>query len=222
MEWEILAGVPPADVRDLLRIARRRAFRRDEVVFHFGDPGDALHLISKGRFAIRIPTPLGRTVMLAVHGPGEAFGELALVSGDAMRQATVSALEDGETFSIVRSDFLRLTTRHARVKDALLSLVAGKLRQANEHLVAAHVLDAESRVRWALVQLERSYGERGAPTILPLTQEQVAELAGTARATVNRVLREEEGRGTLTVERGRLRLLDSAALGSRLRGLPRT
>lgn len=222
MEWELLAGIPAADVRDLLRIARRRAFRRDEVVFHYGDPGDALHLISKGRFAIRIPTPLGRAVMLAVHGPGEAFGELALVSGDALRQATVNALEDGETFSVVRPDFLRVASRHALVKDALLSLIAEKLRLANEHLVAAHVLDAEARVRWALVQLERSYGEDGAPTVVPLTQEQIAELAGTARATVNRVLREEEGRGTLTIARGRLRLLDTSALGTRLRGLPRT
>ena len=86
-------------VRELLQVARRRRFSRNEVVFHRDDPGDSLHLISKGRFAIQVMTPLGETATIAIRGPGESFGEMALVGG-ARRSATVLALEDGETFSI--------------------------------------------------------------------------------------------------------------------------
>ena len=70
-------------MRELLQIARRRRFSRNEVVFHRDDPGDSLHLISKGRFAIRVMTPLGDTATIAVRGPGESFGEMALVGGAA-------------------------------------------------------------------------------------------------------------------------------------------
>jgi CRP-like cAMP-binding protein len=131
------------------------------VVFHQGDPADSLHLIVKGHFAVRILTPLGHTAMLAVHGPGEAFGELALLSEGASRSATVSALEASETFSVVRGEFFRVCHRHPGVKDVLLALLAQQIRRANERIVVAHYLDADARVRWALLQLVAAY-ETGA------------------------------------------------------------
>ena len=67
-ESPLLADVPAKDVRELLRVARRRTFSRGEVVFHRDDPGDSMHLIRKGRFALRIMTPLGDTVTLAIRG----------------------------------------------------------------------------------------------------------------------------------------------------------
>ena len=81
MHWELLREVPDTGVRRVLSIARRRTFALGEVVFHEGDLADSLHLVAKGRFAIRITTPLGESAMLALGKPGEAFGELALVSG---------------------------------------------------------------------------------------------------------------------------------------------
>src|SRR6266545_5402743 len=115
MEWRLLADVPPEDVRQLLAIARRRTFERGEVVFHEGDPGDSLHLIVKGRFAVRITTPLGERALIAINGPGGAFGELALVSSEAVRSATVAALEPAETRSVFRDDFAALRKRHPGV-----------------------------------------------------------------------------------------------------------
>ena len=79
-------------MRSLLQIARRRPFARNEVVFHRDDPGDSLHLISKGRFSVRVMTPLGDVATVAVRGPGESFGEMVLLSEDARRSATVTAL----------------------------------------------------------------------------------------------------------------------------------
>lgn len=217
----MLAGVPQADVTELLSIARRRTFRREEVVFHHGDPAESLHLISKGRFASRIVTPLGQSAMLAVHGPGEAFGELALLGEGARRSATVEALEQAETFSVIRNDFHALAHRNPGVKDVLLALLAEQIRRANERIVVAHYLDSETRIRWALLQLVDAYAAGGDETVIPLTQEQLAELAGAARATVNRVLRDEEGRGNVKLERGRVRVLDAVELARRVRGLPR-
>ena len=219
MEFEVLGAVPPEHVRELLSIARRRTFKREEVVFHHGDPADSLQLIVKGRFAVRILTPLGQSAMLAVHGPGEAFGELALLAPGSRRSATVSALELSETFSVVRDEFFRLTTRHPGVKDCLLALLAEQIRRANEWIVVAHYLDAESRVRWALLQLVATY-QAGEEIAIPLTQEQLAEFSGTARATVNRVLREEAERGAVALERGRVRVLEPGELERRVRGVP--
>jgi CRP/FNR family transcriptional regulator, cyclic AMP receptor protein len=216
VEWRLLADVPPEDVRELLTIARRRTFSRGEVVFHRGDPADSLHLIVQGRFAVRITTPLGDTALIAVHGAGDAFGELALVSEAAVRSATVSALEAAETRSVYRDDFARLQHRYPAVNSILVHLLAEQLRRANERIVEAHYIDADTRVRRRLLDLARVYGHEGAATV-PLTQESLAEMAGTSRATVNRVLREEQRSGTLQLRRGQTLILDETELARRTR-----
>jgi CRP/FNR family cyclic AMP-dependent transcriptional regulator len=216
MESPLLAGLPAEDVRRLLAIARRRTFRKGEVVFHREDPADSLHLIVRGRFGARVLTPLGDTVLLDVLGPGESFGELALLLPDARRSATVSALEDGETRSVLRADFARLQQTHPGVNDVLLRLLAEQLRRASERLVEAHYVDADTRVRRRLLELARTYGSaEGA--VVPLTQEELAAMAGTSRATVNRVLRDEERRGAVALSRGRVSVLGTEELERRCR-----
>ena len=85
MGWRLLDDVPAEDVRMLLSVARRRRFERGEIVFHRDDPGESLHLIVSCRFAVRVMTPVGDTVWLAVRGPGESFGEMTLIESDARR-----------------------------------------------------------------------------------------------------------------------------------------
>ena len=188
MEWPLLADLPPDDVRQLLSIARRRTFARGEVVFHRDDPADSLHLVVRGRFGARVHTPLGDGVLVDVLGPGQSFGELALLLPDARRSATIEALEAGETRSVFRDDFAQLQREHPGVKDVLLRLLAEQLRRSTDRLVEAHYVDAETRVRRRLVELATTYDDG----VVPLRQEDIAALAGTSRATVNRVLREEE------------------------------
>jgi len=219
MEFRVLAGVPPAEARAFLAMARRRTFGREEIVFHQGDTADALHLVTRGRFALRVLSPLGRSAMLAVRGPGDTFGEFALLAAGTRRTVTVSALERAETLSVGRRAFRELVSQHPELNDVVVALLAERLRYSDERIVAAHFLDADARVRWALVQLVPIYGGDDG-VVIPLTQESLAELAGTARGTVNRVLRNEEERGALELERGRVRVLDPDALGARVRGLP--
>ncbi len=217
MEWPLLTGLPEDDVRQLLAIARRRTFGKGEVVFHRDDLAESLHFVVRGHFAVRVRTHVGDTVLLDVIGPGHAFGELALLVPDSRRSATVSALEEGETRSVFRDDFAALQRSHAGVKDVLLTLLAEQLKRASDRLVEAHYVDAETRVRRRLVELGETYASGDGATVVPLTQEDLAAMAGTSRATVNRVLREEEKRGTLELGRGRTKVVDAEELGRRCR-----
>lgn len=213
MEWQLFAGVPEEDVRRLLAIARRRTFGRNEVVFHRGDPANSLHLIASGRFGVAIITPLGDTAMLGVRGPGEAFGELALVSGgQAERSATVSALEPGETRCVHQNDFARLRREHPRIDAVLTAILAESVRRLSDQVTDAYYLPAERRVLRRLAELAELYN--GCVT---LPQEAIAELAGTSRATVNRVLRDAERRGALELSRGRTIVRDPDELARRAR-----
>lgn len=215
VEWTLLEGLPPEDVRRVLAIARRRTFRKGEVVFHRDDLAETLHLIVKGRFAARITTSLGETAMLDVLGPGEAFGELALLTPGAKRSATVESLDEGETLSVYRDDFALLQSEQPGVKDVLLRLLAEQLARASDRIVEAHYTDADTRVRRRLRDLAVRHGGADGPRAVAMTQEHLAEMAGTSRATVNRVLREEERRGTVVLSRGCTTVLDLDDLSSR-------
>jgi CRP/FNR family transcriptional regulator, cyclic AMP receptor protein len=217
VEWLLFAGVPAEDVRRLLSIARRRTFRRGEVVFHRGDLAESLLLVVSGRFAVRITTPLGDSALLDVLGPGDVFGELALLLPDARRSATVEALEASETFSVFRDDLVRLQAEHPGVKDVLLRLLAAQLARASDRLVEAHYVDAETRVRRRLCELADRYATGTGQAVIPITQEDLAGMAGTSRATVNRVLRDEQKRGVLELARGRTVVRDLNQLHKRSR-----
>jgi CRP/FNR family transcriptional regulator, cyclic AMP receptor protein len=215
VEWRLLEGVPPEHVRALLQIARRRRFSRNEVVFHRDDPGDSLHLVQRGRFAVRVATPLGDMTTIAIRGAGESFGEMALVGEQARRAATVAALEDAETMSVYKVDFDQVRALHPSVDQILMRFLTNEVRMLNDRLLEALYVPVEKRVRRRLVELAKLYGgER--PTI-HLTQETISELAGATRPTVNQVLRDEEKRGTIELSRGRIDVVDAAELERRAR-----
>jgi len=207
--------VPAEEVRQLVAISRRRSFQKGEIVFHRGDPGDSLHLVVKGRFALRIMTPVGDSVTIGVRGPGENFGEMALVDPRAHRSATVQALEPAETQAVYYGEFERLRGRHPQISQVLIAFLAGALRRQNELLLEALYVPAERRLLRRLAELSATYAD--AHGVIALTQEELAQMAGTSRATVNRVLRDEERRGTLELRRGRTVVIDADALSLRAR-----
>jgi CRP-like cAMP-binding protein len=218
MEWRLFEGIAGEDVRAVLALARRSTYRRGEVVFHHRDPADAVHLVVKGRFDIRITTTHGDVVALAIRGPGETFGEIAVVTGTE-RSATVSALESGETLVLRGSELRRLARDHATVGEVLVRVLAEHVALLSERLVEAYTVDAETRVARRVLELGRVYG--GTPPVtIPLIQEEIAALAGASRATVNRVLREAEDRGFVSLSRGKTTLLDESGMArlARVRG----
>ena len=204
--WQLFEGIPAADVQAVIGLARRATYRRGEVVFHRHDPADAIHLVSKGRFDVRIATARGDVVALGIRGPGDTFGELALATGSE-RTATVTALERGETLVVRAGELRRLASRHGSIHEVLVRLLAGQVTFLSERLVEAYTVDAETRVARRVLEVARVYGATP-PILVPLIQEDIAALAGTSRATVNRVLRAAEGRGIVELGRGRTVVVD--------------
>jgi CRP/FNR family transcriptional regulator, cyclic AMP receptor protein len=186
-------------------------------VFHQHDPGDALHLISQGRFSIRVMTPLGQVATIAVRRPGESFGEMALLSPESRRSATVTALEEAETFSVTRGDFERLRFRHPTVNELLLGFLENEVRRLNERLLEALYVPVERRVLRRLAELAYVYPDGHNEALVSLTQQDLAELAGASRTTVNQVLQDEQRRGSIEVRRGKIRILDVDSLAQRAR-----
>ena len=217
MEWRLLEGVPGEEVRRLLSVARRRTFQQGEVVFHRGDPADSLHLISKGRFKVEVMTPLGEPATIAVRGPGDSFGEMAIVGEGAKRSATIEALEEAETFCVIESEFRRLRSDHPGVDQLLIEFLANEVRMLNERLLEALYVPADRRVLRRLVELAALYGGGEGEVVIPLTQEELAGLAGTSRATVNQVLRGLEDKGAVELKRGKTIVNDPVALAARSR-----
>jgi CRP/FNR family cyclic AMP-dependent transcriptional regulator len=142
----------------------------------------------------------------------EAFGELALIS-EQRRSATASALEAGETLSVLYDDFEHLRRRHPIVDRMLVSLLATQLRRMDQLLAEACYETAERRVIRRLLDLAHVYGGDEQP--IRVTQDRLAALAGASRATVNAVLSQERRRGTIDVKRGATLILDRAAVTRR-------
>jgi len=105
VNWHLLAGIPPEETREVLKIARRRRFGRNEVVFHRDDPGDSLHLIQKGRFSVQVMTPLGDAATIAWHDAGDRR--------DAMRRLRAAILRLGHWSEIMNKDDQRPFQRSA-------------------------------------------------------------------------------------------------------------
>jgi CRP-like cAMP-binding protein len=216
VEWRLLEGVPAEEVRRLLQVARRRRFRRGEVVFHRDDPADSLHLVVKGRFAIRVMTPLGEPATIAVRGAGDSFGEMALVGQGARRSATVEALEAAVTFCVYEGEFARLRREHLQVNELVIGFLTNEVRMLNERLLEALYVPVERRVLRRLNELAHLYGQDAEGQVeIPLTQEELAGLAGTSRATVNTVLGDAQKRGLVELRRGKTRILDPDQLARR-------
>jgi CRP-like cAMP-binding protein len=214
---ELFRNLPEPELRRLVAIAKRRRFARNEVVFHRGDPADTLHLIVRGRFAARVETNVGDTVTVSVHGAGDAFGELALLDLEQSRSTTVAALEPGDTYAVQRDDFTRLRRAYPAVNEVLVRLLAARVRRMSELYVEALFVGAEIRVLRRLHELAVLYGQGAPGTVIPLPQQEIAGLAGTSRATVNRVLRAEATRGTVALHRGQTKVVDPAGLAKRSR-----
>lgn len=204
--WVLLSELDDDERRALLARARRRAFGRREVIFHAGDAGDSVHLLAKGHVAITITTPLGDTALVRVLRPGDWFGELVLIDAGP-RSATATAVEGAETMMIHRDEFDELRRRSPRVQEVLVRALAGEVRRLTGALADAQYLSAEARLWRRLLELTAAFGD-APPVELPLTQDELAQLAGATRQTVNRLLREAEGAGALKLSRGRCVVLD--------------
>jgi CRP/FNR family transcriptional regulator, cyclic AMP receptor protein len=205
--WPMLSTLDDEEARQVVQASRRRTFRRGEVVFHRDDPADTLHLVRSGCLAVRVVTPLGSVATLQLVGPGQCFGELALLRSQHVRSATVEAVAASETMCLSRASLDRLRERHPQVDRFLLELLAERSAELTERLVDALYTPAPRRVRQILDGLADRYRDESGVATIPLTQDDLAGLAGTSRLTVNRVLGELREQGRVELGRGRVVVL---------------
>ena len=217
-EHGLLAGLSADERSQVLAGGRARRFSAREVLFHEGDPGDTFHLLISGRVGVRVHTPMGEVATLAVLGAGEVVGELAVLDTGGRRTATVVALERTETLSFQRQTLDRLRRTCPAADRFLLETLAATIRRLSEMLLDALYVPSDRRVLRRLVDLEHRYRGPGPTTEISLTQEEIATLAGASRATVNQVLRAAQADGIVRLTRGRIAVLDPAALRRRAGG----
>ena len=210
----VLESIGEGERQDLVRSAVRRRFARNEVVFHEGDPGDALHIVTAGVFIARSSSTLGEVIAVNVFGPGEVFGELALLTADNHRNATIVAVQGGATLMLARSHFEDLRRRNPRVDRFLVSVLAERNKRLNDQLLELQFTAVEQRVYRRLLTFCRMATAADADEWVRLSQNEVAMLAGTTRSTANRMLRRAAERGVIELARGRLRVVDEGALAA--------
>ncbi len=218
MDWPLLAPLSPEARSALLSAARRRSFRRAEVVFHEGDPADALHLVTSGHVAVQVATPDGERATLNVLGPGSHVGELALLPGhqSLQRSATVLALSATETRVLSAAAFHAVREEFPAVNQILVDLLAERVRELSARLLETMYVGLDRRVYRCLLRLHEVYGEpaagAGAPVVVPLTQDQLSDLVGGTRPSVNQVLQRLQDQRVIELARGRVVVRDRATL----------
>jgi len=217
MDGGLLQQLNDDDRRALISKMTRRSFRKSDTIFHEGDPGDTLHVIEKGHVAVRLSTRNGDVATLTVLGPGTSFGEQALLTDAAARTASAVALDAVETRSLHRNEFEQLRKDNPTVERFLTSVLAEQVRRLSAQLLDALYTPADQRVVRRLVEVVDLYAGQPGAVEIPLKQEDLASMAGTTRPTANRVLKQLEADGVLTVSRGQLLVLDPDALRKRAR-----
>jgi CRP/FNR family cyclic AMP-dependent transcriptional regulator len=217
VEHRLLRGLTENDRRAVMSRMVRRSYRKGETLFHEGDPGDSLHLVDKGRVAIRASTRGGDEATLAVFGRGDSFGEQALLSSRASRTASAVALEPVETRVLLRTDFDQLRREQPSVERFLVDVLAAQVRRLTSQLLEALYLPVDVRVVRRLADLAVLYASGEATVDVPLRQEELASLAGTTRSTTNRVLQQLVDDNVVGLGRGRIIILDVDALADRAR-----
>jgi CRP-like cAMP-binding protein len=181
------------------------------VIFHEGDPAGALHLLDKGRVAIKLTTPVGEVGTIDVLQTGDTFGEQALVDGIGERTATVTAIEKVETLALDRHGFDHLRAMNPGVDRFLLMVLAARLQFTSRQLLDALYLPAEIRVMRCVARLHTMFCKELGDTI-PMTQADIASMAGVTRSTANRVLKHAHTDGVLAISRAHISVNDVDAL----------
>jgi CRP/FNR family transcriptional regulator, cyclic AMP receptor protein len=184
---------------------------RGESLFAEGDPGDRLYLIVDGKIKLGATSGDGRETLLAILGPGEMFGELSLFD-PGPRTATATALTDAHLAGLGHSELEPWLTSRPEVAWALLRALARRLRRTNEAMADLVFSDVPGRVAKALLDLSSKFGETQADgsvhVVHDMTQEELAQLVGASRETVNKALADFQNRGWLRLEQRGVDLLD--------------
>ncbi|CUS89387.1 CRP/FNR family transcriptional regulator, anaerobic regulatory protein [Candidatus Kryptonium thompsonii] len=206
----IFEELPERDLARIASLGTRKIFSKGSVILMEDEIGSALFIIIDGKVKVSRLDETGKEVILSILGPGEVFGEMSLLDG-MQRSATVSALTDTEVLIIYRDDFLNLLNKHPQIAISLLKELTQRLRKADMQIKSLSLKDAQGRVGCVLIMLADDFGKmyKGHVIVEGLpTQQDLANMAGTLRETVSRILSKFEKMGLIKIEGRNLIILE--------------
>ncbi|WP_258359306.1 Crp/Fnr family transcriptional regulator [Moorella sulfitireducens] len=214
-DWEYLRQVSlfkdlsPEELQNIAALALFRRYRKNMYIFMEGEPGDAIYFVKKGAIKLFQVLEDGREKILHFVREGEIFAEVLLFGGGPY-PATAETLEDTEVGIIRNADMERLLSNHGEMAVKIIKVMSRRLRKAQEHIRDLALKGAYGRLASTLLQLARDYGTPGEDGItidLNLSQQELANLIGTSRETVARILSDFKRLGVVGVERQRITIL---------------
>src|SRR4051794_19822358 len=155
----VFSDLSDADIESLSRLCTRRRYPKDTVVFFENEEGDSFFVIVEGRIKVTILGDDGREVILSILGPGDFFGEMALLDNEP-RSATAIAVEETELISLARADFQGAMTENPSILTALIRILTGRLRRANHQISTLALLDVYGRVARVILDMAKEEGRR--------------------------------------------------------------
>ena len=215
----IFQGVDPEAVAELISEMDTVTFPKGTTIFDEGEPGDRLYIIIEGKIKLARHAPDGRENLLSVMGPSDMFGELSIFDPGPRTSSAVCVTE--VTCASMDSQMLRTwIDSHPEISQQLLRVLARRLRRTNASLADLIFTDVPGRVAKTLLQLANRFGthEGGALRVNhDLTQEEIAQLVGASRETVNKALATFAHRGWIRLEGKSVLIVDTEHLARRAR-----
>ena len=214
----LFANLDPEGSRELAAALKSRAFKPGEVIFHRDDAGQVLYLIREGKVRIYITSPEGQEVALALFGPGDTFGELALLDGQP-RSASAIAVDPVETYTLQRNDFINVVLHRPRIAVQVMNVLSRRLRQTDEMIENLLFLNVHGRVAKKLLDLAETHGIKtpeGIRIDMRLTQSNLAAMVGASRESVNKVIGYFVDKQYISIERRQITILRLAELRRRI------
>ena len=210
----LLRHLDESELDQLLKFAKLRHGRRNEVLFQKGDPGDGLIAIMQGRVKISTMSAEGKEIVLNILGPGELFGEIALIDGKD-RSADATVMENAELVVIDVRDFMPFLEARPELATRLLVMLCERFRWVNDLYEDAVFMHLPARLAKHLIRLAESFGEEegdGVRIGIKLSQQDLGNLMGTTRESVNKQMRTWIDSGIVAVDQGIITILDEDRL----------
>jgi CRP/FNR family transcriptional regulator, cyclic AMP receptor protein len=209
----LFSTLTDAEFAQLEHVFVTRAYRKGQIIFLEEETGNYMYLVLAGKVKVSKAGTGGKETILAIHRPGDFFGEMSLLDGKTA-PATVSAMEDAKIISISGSDFHRYLLHNEKVLLQIINVLCSRLRQVWQ-TQSLNSSTADARIRRGIYDLAKKHGVRDAHgTIIDLkiTHQELAEMVGTSRETVTRALARLKEQGILEITQRRMTLLDAEAL----------
>jgi CRP-like cAMP-binding protein len=188
--FALFAELDDRELASIANVAKTRRYAKDDVIFHADESGDVFCLIKEGQVKVTMISPEGKEIILSLLGPGEFFGEMALLD-DEPRSATVVATEALELVTIWRSDFLQILGENFTIAKKVLAELSKRLRSASNRIESLATMDVYGRLARFFLDLAREQGktlDNGYVAVTRPTHQAIANMIGTSRETVSRLI----------------------------------